>query len=145
MIIFDLVCTSEHRFEGWFRNTNDLEDQLATGLLTCPVCGTGEIRKIPTAKHISIKNDTQTNNIPEPTNSDQLSHDLVDRLHEYVEQNYDDVGAEFTSQAREIHYGEREARNIRGIATPNEVKELHEEGITTIPLPPKAIDKKKLN
>jgi len=31
MIVFDLCCTKDHRFEGWFDNIDDLESQLAQG------------------------------------------------------------------------------------------------------------------
>ncbi|MBE0618536.1 MAG: DUF1178 family protein, partial [Proteobacteria bacterium] len=39
MITFDLACGQGHRFEGWFGNAQDYEDQLARGLLECPLCG----------------------------------------------------------------------------------------------------------
>ena len=37
MIIYDLQCEALHRFEGWFKNPDDYEQQLASGLLACPV------------------------------------------------------------------------------------------------------------
>ena len=46
-----------------------------------------------------------------------------------------DVGAQFAEEARRMHYGEAEARNIRGQASPREVVELLEEGIEVLPLP----------
>ena len=41
----------------------------------------------------------------------------------------------FPKQARKIHYGEAEHRSIYGEASPEEAKELHEEGIDFHPLP----------
>ena len=41
----------------------------------------------------------------------------------------------FPKQARKIHYGEIEHRSIYGEASPDEAKELHEEGIEFHPLP----------
>jgi hypothetical protein len=49
--------------------------------------------------------------------------------------NADYVGPSFPEQARKIHYGEVEHRSIYGEATPEEAKELDEEGIAFHPLP----------
>ena len=50
-------------------------------------------------------------------------------------QNADNVGPRFPEEARKMHYGEAEHRSIYGIASPEEAKELHEEGIEFHPLP----------
>lgn len=49
----------------------------------------------------------------------------------------EDVGPRFSDEARRIHYGESEARQIRGQATPAQRAELAEEGIEvhTLALP----------
>jgi hypothetical protein len=46
------------------------------------------------------------------------------------------VGRSFPEEARKIHYGESEARDIYGEATTDEANSLHEEGIPVLPLPP---------
>lgn len=48
----------------------------------------------------------------------------------------EDVGEKLPEEARRIHYGETEARNIRGAASRDEVEALLEEGIMVLPLPP---------
>jgi len=53
-----------------------------------------------------------------------------------VQQNADYVGPNFAEEARKIHYGESEERHIYGEATPEEAKELVEEGVDVAPLPP---------
>ena len=53
----------------------------------------------------------------------------------HVVANTEDVGDSFPEEARKMHYGETEARNIRGHATPEETEELMEEGIAVMPLP----------
>ncbi len=53
----------------------------------------------------------------------------------HVVANTEDVGDSFPEEARKMHYGETEARNIRGYATPEETEELMEEGIAVMPLP----------
>lgn len=53
----------------------------------------------------------------------------------HVVANTEDVGSEFSEEARKMHYGEVEQRNIRGQATPEETQALMEEGIQVMPLP----------
>ncbi len=47
----------------------------------------------------------------------------------------EDVGERFVDEARRMHYGETEERNIRGRASREETAELLEEGIAVLPLP----------
>ena len=56
-------------------------------------------------------------------------------LRDHLTKNADYVGPSFPEQARKIHYGEIEHRSIYGEASPDEAKELHEEGIEFHPLP----------
>ena len=54
--------------------------------------------------------------------------------------NTEDVGEQFAEEARKIHYGEADERNIRGQASAEETAELLEEGISVMPLVvPKAL------
>ena len=53
----------------------------------------------------------------------------------HVVANTEDVGNNFPEEARKMHYGETEARNIRGHATPEETEALIDEGIAVMPLP----------
>ena len=52
-----------------------------------------------------------------------------------LELSTENVGDNFTEEARKIHYKEKEARGIFGHATPVEAAELMEEGIEVHPLP----------
>ena len=58
--------------------------------------------------------------------------------------NTEDVGRRFADEARRMHYGEIEARSIRGQASPREAVELLEEGIEVMPLPMPAALKETL-
>ncbi len=51
-------------------------------------------------------------------------------LRKKVEDNCDYVGREFAEEARKIHYGEQDPRNIYGETSDEQAKELHEEGVT---------------
>ena len=56
-------------------------------------------------------------------------------LREHLTKNADNVGPKFPEQARKMHYGEIEHRSIYGMASPEEAKDLAEEGIEFHPLP----------
>ncbi len=147
MIIYDLQCANDHRFEGWFKNAPEFEKQLTGSMIHCPVCGTEQVAKIPTASHLSLSKTMGSGLSAAQTEQAILSQDaeaLLYKLHEHVKQNYEDVGDEFATEAKRIHYGEVEERNIRGNATKDEISELNDEGIMALPLPDLP-DKDKLN
>ena len=50
-------------------------------------------------------------------------------------QNSTDVGERFAEEARQMHYGEKQTRSIRGQASRSETIALLEEGIDILPLP----------
>jgi hypothetical protein len=70
-------------------------------------------------------------------NSDTLEQmqAAMTKMVQHVMANTEDVGPQFAEEARKIHYGEREARNIRGQATREETEALIDEGIDVMPLP----------
>ena len=63
----------------------------------------------------------------------------------HVEANFDYVGDAFAREARDIHEGRSETREIYGEATPAEVKKLKDDGVPCAPLPPKAREPEELN
>lgn len=60
----------------------------------------------------------------------------IRELHEKIVANTEDVGKQFPEQARKMHDGDLPVRSIRGEATLEEAKELWEEGIPVLPVPP---------
>jgi hypothetical protein len=58
--------------------------------------------------------------------------------------NTEDVGRRFADEARRMHYGDIEARSIRGQTSAREAVELLEEGIEVMPLPMPAVLKETL-
>src|SRR6516164_2886071 len=54
---------------------------------------------------------------------------------EHLTRNADYVGRRFPEEARRMHYGEVQRRSVYGEATPDQAKELHEEGVEFHPLP----------
>ena len=145
MVIYDISCNNEHRFEGWFREPEDFQRQLESGQLDCPVCGSHNVRKLPTGSKILVGERGR----PAPTREEPVSAEsvaqVVEQLAEYLEQHFTDVGDQFAEEARKVYYGETDRKNIYGNANPDEVAELHEEGIKVFPVPVPIRNSKKLN
>jgi len=57
------------------------------------------------------------------------------KMMRHVVANTEDVGNRFPEEARKMHYGEAEQRNIRGHATAQETEALIDEGIAVMPMP----------
>jgi hypothetical protein len=131
MIAFDLQCDEGHIFEGWFDSNEAFEEQKKKNLISCPICNSMDVTKI--LSPIAIKKGVQTRH-DAPANHDQLT-EISNKIIDYVEKNFDNVGCDFAKEALKIHYGATEPRNIRGVSTPAEEKVLTEEGIEFLKIP----------
>ena len=56
-------------------------------------------------------------------------------LKKTVQEKCDYVGERFPEEARKIHYGDSEARGIYGEASPEEARDLEDEGVTVQRIP----------
>lgn len=54
MKVLDLQCRHQHVFEGWFGSEDDFLDQLARGLVQCPLCGDAEVTKRLSAPRLNF-------------------------------------------------------------------------------------------
>ena len=133
MIVFELVCTHQHRFEGWFASAEDFDRQCQKGLLSCPVCADPKIEKLPSARIGGFATMTPANN--EPAASKPDARPRLSELRDAIIAHTEDVGQRFAEEARRMHYDETPKRAIRGVATTTETQELIEEGIDVLPLP----------
>ena len=133
MIVFDLKCgAAGHVFEAWFGSNEDYEGQKARGLVSCPLCGDGDIAKAPMAPQVAAKGNQSDE--PSPAAMKKMLADMAGLQRKMLE-NSEHVGDRFPDEARAIHLGEAEARAIHGQATPAEADELRDEGIPVAPLP----------
>ena len=130
MIVLNLVCQHEHRFEGWFASAEAFEDQRKRGLLTCPVCNDGEVSRLPSGPRVITSAPAKESEERETAAAVQAQ--LREAIQAYVRSS-ENVGQRFPEEVRKIHYKEVPARNIRGVATIEETRELQEEGIVVVP------------
>lgn len=159
MIRYALTCAQDHAWEAWFDSMASFDSQLDRGLVECPVCGSIQVRKAPMAPAVrttkgrniaaevaamlpkpeaavaseeaapKLVNAPDSVKLPEPVRA------VLDGLREHVQQNFDYVGDSFAREARAIHEGDSEPRQIYGEATVRETRELLEDGIAVAPLP----------
>lgn len=135
MIVVDLVCTETHRFEGWFASSEIFEQQYAQKMVSCPVCGTHVVQRLPSAPHIGHSSAAVTTSEIQQADPARILAKLIDVLRDQAISS-EDVGKRFAEEARKMHYGDAEARTIRGQASLGETRSLLEEGISVLPLPP---------
>jgi hypothetical protein len=160
MIRYALACERGHTFESWFANSAAYDKQIKRGLVTCPACGSAKVDKTimapqlagtkkrgvarrvdtaPPAQDAPSPPDTAAPEAPTPvamiSPQEREFRKKLKELREHLTQNADYVGQKFPEEARKMHYGEAEHRSIYGEATPDQAKELHEEGIEFHPLP----------
>jgi len=151
MIRYALVCEKGHGFESWFQDSAAYDKQAKRGLVTCPQCGSAKVEKAIMAPRLSgtAKKRRASVEVPAPTAEapptpapvamispqEQEFRAKLKELRDHLTKSADDVGAKFPEEARKMHYGEIEHRSIYGVASPDEAKELAEEGIEFHPLP----------
>lgn len=139
MIVYELGCSNQHRFEGWFSSRDEFNRQLDAKLLACPLCGDVDIIRLPHASHVSTTRSAeappQRSSQPQNQQYANLGTEMVAKLIDHIIEHTEDVGAAFPEEARKIHYGEADERRIRGTASTQEVDALRDEGIEVAALP----------
>jgi hypothetical protein len=151
VIRYNLVCDKHHTFESWFQNSAAYDRQAKRGLVECPLCGSAKVEKAIMAPRLARKDKSTSIAVPEETTSmpaagtptpvamispqEREFRKKLKELRDHLTANADNVGRKFPEEARKMHYGEIEHRSIFGEATPQDAKELHEEGIEFHPLP----------
>jgi hypothetical protein len=154
MIRYALACERGHDFESWFQDSAAYDKQSKRGLVTCPLCGSAKVEKAIMAPRLSATAKKKSAPVaaaaptaesptaPAPSApvamispQEQELRTKLKELRDHLTQNAENVGRKFPDEARKMHYGEIEHRSIYGEASPEEAKELHEEGVEFHPLP----------
>jgi hypothetical protein len=136
LIVYRLVCSTGHEFEGWFKDSDAFEVQAAHGALECPVCSDRNVKKAIMAPALRKSEQLPVPSAPQPAPEMQKVRQFMAGYRKFVEENAEYVGPKFPEEARKIHYGETEDRHIYGESTLREARELIEEGIEIAPVPP---------
>ena len=135
MIVFDLECHGgAHRFEGWFKSSDDFADQQDRGLVACPHCGSADVAKAPMAPRLSRKGNQAVairpsgpspapEKIPEKSevvSSPDFPPRVVAAMHALAKIQAEAiktsrwVGDKFADHSRAMHYGDADHATIHG-------------------------------
>jgi hypothetical protein len=144
MIRYALSCEHDHGFEAWFASSADYDAQAERGLVECPVCGSHQVSKQIMAP--AVKGTKKSASSPDmAAKMRTMMMEAAREVRAHVEQNFDYVGDAFAREARDIHEGRSEKREIYGEATAAEVKKLKDDGVPCAPLPSLPPDPSKVN
>ena len=139
MIKYNLKCENNHNFDAWFSDSSNFEEQNKKNLIFCPKCNSATIEKNIMAPNIGSKKQSYTNALKIEKNYEKI----IKNVRKHVEKNFEYVGDKFADEARAIHYGEKEEREIYGETSVEEAVDLIEEGVNVSPIP--GIDPKLKN
>lgn len=138
MKVLDLQCQHGHAFEGWFASNDAFDEQRATGLVACPICGDTSVTKLLSAPRLNLSGAKAPATPSAPANAVAVPDSPEARWMRAVREvmaKTEDVGERFADEARRMHYGETAERGIRGQATREQTEALLDEGIPVLPLP----------
>ncbi|MFT8854554.1 DUF1178 family protein [Acetobacter orientalis] len=145
MICYRLVCAHEHSFEGWYKDSATFARLQENGLLSCPDCGTSDVKQALMAPAIAKGRSAQAPTkevVPAPQETSTQGSNVPDKvmvafqkMRQAVEQNCENMGDRFATEAVRIHHGEAPKRGIYGNATERERTMLREEGVDVVAVP----------
>ena len=149
MIHYQLRCSADHAFDGWFRDSAAFDVQAERGLVECPACGDTRVNRALMAPRIAKSRPVLDGKTGEPAPAPVPEKPVADknavlpdkvraalqRLRAEVERNCDYVGPDFAEEARRIHRGEADPRGIYGESTPEQADALAEDGIEVARIP----------
>ncbi|MFM8153079.1 MAG: DUF1178 family protein, partial [Polynucleobacter victoriensis] len=119
----------------------DALEQQENGLLTCPICDSHEVSRLPSAPRIAKHSNRELAPVTAPEEGVSMGNSMVltgqeqanlqakvqatvmKAMRELINKT-EDVGSDFAEEARKIYYREAPERSIRGHATADETAEL---------------------
>lgn len=140
MIVFDLRCAGGHVFEAWFGSSGAWEEQRAAGLVSCPICGDGDVGKAVMAPNVAAKGNQRPAPAPAasgetpPPEVIKAAMEMIASAQAKMLETSQWVGTAFADRARAMHLGEAPVEQIHGQATPEQAQELIEDGVPVAPL-----------
>lgn len=158
MVIYDLICSGGHRFEGWFKDAAGFERQRRAGLVQCAFCGLSGVARVPSGCHTqgietqpvpprhpaqeSPQNKQPVPNAVAAQEPAQSTHPktadpvlVLKTMQKYVKEKFKYVGNQFADEAIKMQEGEKPAESIYGSATKSDLNRLDEAGVSYLPLP----------
>ena len=135
MIKYNLKCDNDHEFESWFSDSKEFERLKTKKLLECIYCNSKIIKKSIMAPMISVSKNNNVNKFQINEKILQKQINKLIKLRNFIEKNFEYVGEDFSKKVREIYYDKKNKKTIYGITTPEERRELKDEGIDLLSIP----------
>ncbi len=132
MIKYNLKCKNNHEFESWFSDSNEFEKLKKKKLLECIYCSSKDIKKSIMAPMISNLGKSELEQFDKKYINEK---NKLLKIRNFVEENFEYVGKNFSKKVREIYYDKNNNKTIYGTTTPEERNELAEEGIELVTIP----------
>ena len=132
MIKYEMKCSNNHRFEAWFRDSDSCDHQARHNEVDCPFCGDTQVSKAIMAPRIAKGRRSGSGEAQDKAREQAMAAAVIEnirKLRRHVEENCENVGNDFAEEARKIHYGEAERRDIYGQTSEEESRALSDEGI----------------
>lgn len=141
MIKYQLICDSEHTFDGWFPNSKEYDRQKKKGLLICPVCESRYVDKalmapgVQTSKQKQKKIDAYKKAV---TNEEMMmasqAKNVMRQIRKHIVREFEDVGDRFYDEAVKASEGDRDDK-FYGTPSQEEVNELLDDGVDLFHVP----------
>ena len=137
-------CSKQEPFDGWFQNSTSFEKQIEAGYISCPYCGSLNIKKnlmspsVKSIKKINLKINSKSikhNELNKKSNKPIDMMVVLRNLKKEIQKNADFVGKNFAKEAKAIHEGKSKKRAIYGKANAKDLEELKSKNIDVINVP----------
>jgi hypothetical protein len=151
MIRYQLKCSHDHSFDGWFPNIAEFERQKDKKLIICPMCDSTQVDRdimSPGINKITKKTKTPKKTKTEEDKIEDLKKELLGKemmmasrakdvlreIRKHVVSNFENVGDDFLKEVRKAEKGDRDDK-FYGTPSQKEVDKLLEEGIDLFHVP----------
>ena len=137
-------CNKNEPFDGWFQNSASFEKQIDAGYISCPYCGSLNIKKnlmSPSVKSSKgkktniISKNVKYNEFNKKTNKQIDMMVILRNLKKEIQKNAEFVGNNFAKEAKAIHEGKSKERAIYGQADAKDLEELKRKNIDFVNVP----------
>lgn len=135
--LYNFKCVCGTVFEAMVAGTKEADEQISKGFLSCPVCESVNVVRIPTAARIK-----KSSEAPAPREKEIKTQELENAVKKALSSlvaSCEDVGEHFVEEVRSIKQGTSPSRPVKGTAKADEVRQLLDEGIPVFPVPEKKV------
>lgn len=148
-ILYQLCCSNQHEFEGWFPSISQFDSQKQKGQLQCPMCGIKEVDRAIMSPRLSKSQKIKAKKLTRQERLKKLKDqvlsptemmmgtrvkEMMRTIRDHVKREYEFVGDRFVDEVKKYEDGERDDR-FYGTPTEEEARKLMDEGVDLFVVP----------